>query len=96
MMLELKGVSAGYGGVNVIHAVDVAVDQGEIVTLVGNNGAGKSTLVKTISGLIRARSGTISFARPPHRGLANRRADAARHCTRPRRSSDFFGLHHRG
>ena len=62
MMLELKGVSAGYGGVNVIHAVDVAVDQGEIVTLVGNNGAGKSTLVKTISGLIRARSGTISFA----------------------------------
>ncbi len=62
MMLELKGVSAGYGGVNVVHDVDLAVGQGEIVTLVGNNGAGKSTLVKTISGLIQARSGTISFA----------------------------------
>ena len=75
---ELKAVSAGYGGVDVIHDFDVAVGQGEIVTLVGNNGAGKSTLVKAHLGPLRARSGTISFAEPPHRGLANRRADAAR------------------
>lgn len=62
MMLELKGVSAGYGGVNVIHDVDLVISEGEIVTLVGNNGAGKSTLVKTISGLTPVRSGTIGFA----------------------------------
>lgn len=58
-MLELKGVSAGYGGVAVIHNIDLAVRPGEIVTLVGNNGAGKSTLVKSLSGLIPIRSGTI-------------------------------------
>lgn len=61
MTLELHAVSAGYGGVDVIHDVDVVVRPHEIVTLVGNNGAGKSTLVKTISGLIPVRSGTISF-----------------------------------
>jgi branched-chain amino acid transport system ATP-binding protein len=60
-MLELQNISAGYGGVNVIHGIDLSVRAGEIVTLVGANGAGKSTLVKTISGLVAARSGTITF-----------------------------------
>jgi branched-chain amino acid transport system ATP-binding protein len=61
MMLELANVSAGYGGVDVIHGIDLAVRAGEIVTLVGANGAGKSTLVKTVSGLVPARAGTITF-----------------------------------
>jgi branched-chain amino acid transport system ATP-binding protein len=61
MTLELHGVAAGYGGVNVIHDIDLTVRPQEIVTLVGANGAGKSTLVKAISGLIAVRSGTISF-----------------------------------
>ena len=61
MTLELNGVSAGYGGVEVIHDVDLTVRPREIVTLVGNNGAGKSTLVKAISGLTPVRSGMISF-----------------------------------
>ena len=60
-MLELQDVSAGYGGVDVIHGIDLTVRAGEIVTLVGANGAGKSTLVKTISGLVPVRSGTITF-----------------------------------
>ena len=60
-MLELQNISAGYGGVDVIRGIDLAVRAGEIVTLVGANGAGKSTLVKTISGLVPARSGTITF-----------------------------------
>jgi len=60
-MLELKDISAGYGGVDVIRGIDLTVRAGEIVTLVGANGAGKSTLVKTISGLVPARSGTITF-----------------------------------
>jgi branched-chain amino acid transport system ATP-binding protein len=60
-MLELQNISAGYGGVDVIRDIDLTVRAGEIVTLVGANGAGKSTLVKTISGLVPARSGTITF-----------------------------------
>jgi branched-chain amino acid transport system ATP-binding protein len=60
-MLELQNISAGYGGVDVIRGIDLNVRAGEIVTLVGANGAGKSTLVKTISGLVAVRSGTITF-----------------------------------
>jgi branched-chain amino acid transport system ATP-binding protein len=62
MILELHGVSAGYAGADVVHGIDLTVGAGEIVTLVGANGAGKSTLVKTISGLVPARAGTIMFA----------------------------------
>jgi len=62
MMLELNAVSAGYAGADVIHGIDLTVGAGEIVTLVGANGAGKSTLVKTVSGLVPARAGTIAFA----------------------------------
>jgi branched-chain amino acid transport system ATP-binding protein len=61
MTLELHQVSAGYGGVDVIHGIDLTVRAGEIVTLVGANGAGKSTLVKTVSGLVPARAGTITY-----------------------------------
>ncbi len=61
MMLELRGIAAGYGGLSVIHDIDLVVRAGEIVTLVGANGAGKSTLVKTISGLLRAHRGQILF-----------------------------------
>jgi branched-chain amino acid transport system ATP-binding protein len=61
MTLELQGLSAGYGGMDVIHDIDLTVRPREIVTLIGANGAGKSTLLKTISGLTRSSSGTITF-----------------------------------
>jgi branched-chain amino acid transport system ATP-binding protein len=61
MMLALTQVTAGYGGVDVIHAIDLTVHAGEIVTLVGANGAGKSTLVKSVSGLVPVRAGSITF-----------------------------------
>jgi branched-chain amino acid transport system ATP-binding protein len=60
-MLELCGIAAGYGGLSVIHDIDLSVRAGEIVTLVGANGAGKTTLVKTISGLLRVHAGQILF-----------------------------------
>ena len=60
-MLELRGISTGYGGTPVVHDIDLTVEAGEIVTLVGANGAGKTTLVKTISGLLRVHSGQILF-----------------------------------
>ena len=60
-MLELQDLSVAYGHRTALHEVSLQVSQGEIVTLVGANGAGKSTTLKTISGLIRARGGQISF-----------------------------------
>jgi branched-chain amino acid transport system ATP-binding protein len=61
MMLELRGLSAGYSTDAVLHDVDIVLNEGEIVTLIGANGAGKSTLVNAISGLIRPFAGEIRF-----------------------------------
>ncbi len=60
-MLELCKITTGYGATPIIHDIDLTVQAGEIVTLVGANGAGKSTLVKTISGLLQADHGQILF-----------------------------------
>ncbi len=60
-MLVLDGVRAGYGALEVLHDVSLTVAEGEIVSLVGANGAGKTTLIRTIVGLVRARTGRIEF-----------------------------------
>ncbi len=61
-LLELKGVTAYYGAIQALKGVDLVVDSGEIVTLIGANGAGKSTLMMTICGTPRARDGQIIYA----------------------------------
>jgi len=58
-LLSLSGVTAFYGAIQALRGIDLVVEQGEIVTLIGANGAGKSTLMMTICGSPRARSGTI-------------------------------------
>jgi branched-chain amino acid transport system ATP-binding protein len=60
-MLELSGLSAGYGRVEVLWDVDLRVDEGEIVALVGSNGAGKTTLLRAVSGMIATGAGEVSF-----------------------------------
>jgi branched-chain amino acid transport system ATP-binding protein len=60
-MLEVEDVSAYYGSIQALKRVTLHVDQGEIVTLIGSNGAGKSTTLKTISGLLRPRTGSIKL-----------------------------------
>ena len=60
-MLAVRGLTAGYGDVQVLRAVDLDVAPGEIVALVGANGAGKSTLLKCISGLVAPAAGTIQL-----------------------------------
>jgi branched-chain amino acid transport system ATP-binding protein len=62
MMLEISNLSSGYGAIGVLRGVSLTVEQGEMVALVGANGAGKTTLLKTISGLLKATSGSISLA----------------------------------
>src|SRR6188508_856597 len=61
-MLTVRGVKTYYGNIPALRGVDLEVNQGEIVALIGANGAGKSTLMMTIFGSPRARRGTIRFA----------------------------------
>ena len=61
-LLSVRGVKAYYGNVIALKGIDLEVDEGEIVTLIGANGAGKSTLMMTIFGKPRAREGRIVFA----------------------------------
>ncbi|HEY1290199.1 MAG TPA: ABC transporter ATP-binding protein [Burkholderiales bacterium] len=71
-MLEARGLSAGYGRAQVLFGLDLAVDKGEVVALLGRNGAGKSTTLKALMGLIEPRSGEVRFGgeridrRSPH------------------------------
>jgi len=60
-MLSVEDVSSGYGKAMAVHEVDIKVEKGEVVVLIGANGAGKSTLLKTISGALRPRMGKIIF-----------------------------------
>ena len=60
-MLVLDGLSAGYSGLQILHELDLTVEQGEIVALVGANGAGKTTTLRAISAVVPATGGTIVF-----------------------------------
>jgi branched-chain amino acid transport system ATP-binding protein len=61
VLLELSGVKAGYGRVEVLHGIDLEVAEGELITVIGANGAGKSTLLKAIVGLVAVRAGTVTY-----------------------------------
>jgi branched-chain amino acid transport system ATP-binding protein len=69
-LLELNDIHTYYGAIHALRGISMSVDAGEIVTLIGSNGAGKSTTLRTISGLLRPRQGTIN--------LADRRLDGLR------------------
>jgi branched-chain amino acid transport system ATP-binding protein len=60
-MLVVENLNVFYGGIHALHNLSIEVEQGEIVTLIGANGAGKSTTLNAISGLVRPKSGHISF-----------------------------------
>jgi ABC-type branched-subunit amino acid transport system ATPase component len=69
-LLRLSGVTAGYGGGDVLRGVQIEVAQGSIACIVGPNGAGKSTVLRCVSGLLDPREGEIEFDRRPVGGLA--------------------------
>jgi branched-chain amino acid transport system ATP-binding protein len=60
-LLELVGVTAGYGGGDILHDVDLTVQEGGLTCIVGPNGAGKSTVLRVVSGLLRPNRGTVRF-----------------------------------
>jgi branched-chain amino acid transport system ATP-binding protein len=59
-LLDVRGLVAGYGGISVVHGVDLHVDAGEVVALLGANGAGKTTTLLTVSGVLPVIDGTVS------------------------------------
>ncbi|MDQ0202999.1 branched-chain amino acid transport system ATP-binding protein [Pectinatus haikarae] len=61
IMLKMDDINVFYGAIHAIKGISLEVDQGEIVTLIGANGAGKSTTLRTVSGLLKPKTGTISF-----------------------------------
>ena len=71
-MLELKNLTVSYGAITALHGISLSVPDGKIVTLIGANGAGKTTALKTISGLLKPKSGEILYSgkniagQPPH------------------------------
>ena len=60
-LLRIEDLKVNYGGIEAVKGISLSVKQGEIVTLIGANGAGKSTTLRTISGLVKPRSGKITF-----------------------------------
>ena len=60
-LLSVRGLEVGYGAIAALHGIDLDVQKGEIVTLIGANGAGKTTTLRTISGLLKPRKGTVEF-----------------------------------
>jgi branched-chain amino acid transport system ATP-binding protein len=60
-LLRIEGLHAGYGELEILHGIDLEVHEGEVVALIGANGAGKTTTLKTISGVVRASTGSITF-----------------------------------
>ena len=60
-LLEASEVVAGYGQTEILHGVSITVGEGEVVTIIGPNGCGKSTLMKAIVGLVKVRTGSVTF-----------------------------------
>jgi ABC-type branched-subunit amino acid transport system ATPase component len=71
-LLELAGVTVGYGGGDILHELDLSVDEGGITCVVGPNGAGKSTILRLVSGLLRPRLGTVRLRGDSIVGLSPR------------------------
>ena len=76
-MLKIENLQVAYGGIQALRGIDMEVPDGKIVTLIGANGAGKSTTLRTISGLVKAKAGSVTYdgqellGKPIHQILAS-------------------------
>lgn len=64
-LLEVRDLTAGYGGIQALHGVSIDVDEGEVVAVLGANGAGKSTMLKCIASVMKRTGGTIEYCGKP-------------------------------
>ena len=77
MMLKVENINVYYGAIHAVKDISFQVEEGEVVTLIGANGAGKSTILKTISGLLHSKGGSIEFlgenisGKPAHKIVAH-------------------------
>ena len=76
-MLEVRGLHAGYGALRILRGVDMKIDAGEIVAVLGANGVGKTTLNNALSGLLRPTQGSISWLGEPIAGASSVRIVAS-------------------
>jgi branched-chain amino acid transport system ATP-binding protein len=91
-VLELSGIRAAYGGIEVVHGVDLAVASGTVVALLGPNGAGKSTLLKVASGRLPPTKGTVRFSGTDVTRWSSDRLSKAGLCTVPEGRGVFPNL----
>ena len=76
-LLELKNIQTAYGRSQVLFGVDLAVDEGEVITMLGRNGMGKSTIIKSIMGMLKPRAGSVTLAGAPIHGWPSYRVAQA-------------------
>jgi ribose transport system ATP-binding protein len=86
-LVQLDGVSKGYGGVQALDDVSLAIEAGAVHALVGENGAGKSTLVKILTGVVQPDDGRLLVEGEPQRIRRTRTGSGSWRCTRSPRSS---------
>jgi branched-chain amino acid transport system ATP-binding protein len=91
-VLRVRGLTAGYGRIEVLHGVDLEVNAAEAVTLIGPNGAGKTTLLRTLAGLEPARAGTVEFLGRDVTGWSAERRNRAGLAMVPEGRRVFAGL----
>ena len=92
MLLEVEDLRVHYGKIEAIRGISIAVDEGEIVTLIGANGAGKTTTLKTLSGLRRVTSGSVRFAGEDITGVAGHKRVTLGICQAPEGRGIFPGM----
>ncbi len=91
-MLKVNDINVYYGSIHAIKGVSFEVNKGEIVTLIGANGAGKSTILNTVSGLLRSKTGSISFMDSPIGNVVPHKIVAAGLAQVPEGRRVFLGM----